>query len=82
MSNEPELSRAEIFTDENIDATVSDRRELQAFAAFLRYAGPRDPSNPRTIRVHPEWHAWLHGKGPCPNPDSEVGPDAVAQANS
>lgn len=53
------------------DITVSDRRSLHAFAAFMEYAGP---PGERQVVVHPEWHAWLTGKGPCPDPDSQVGP--------
>ena len=51
---------------------IGDRRELHAFAAFLRYAGPHGE---RKVTLHQEWFDWAVGKGPCPDPGSEVGPD-------
>lgn len=58
---------------DSVDLTIGDRRTLHAFAAFLRYAGPRTQVTSK-VTVHQEWHDWLTGKGPCPDPDSEVGP--------
>jgi hypothetical protein len=55
-----------------VNISIGDRRTLEAFAAFLRYAGP---VGARRVPLHPEWHAWMTGKGPTPDPDSEVGPE-------
>lgn len=57
-----------------VDLHVGDRQTLLAFAAFLRYAGPRGPNGTR-VPLNKPWHDWLTGNGPTPDPDSEVGPE-------
>lgn len=62
------------ITNDAVSMTISDRRTLHAFSAFLRHAGSYSPST--KVPVHQEWHDWLTGRGPTPDPDSEVGPPA------
>lgn len=63
------------------DASAHDQREVLAFAAFLRHAGPYREAHEK-VQLHPEWHAWATGKGPSPDPDSEVGPPYSAVQQS
>lgn len=55
------------------DLELNDRITLRCFAAFLRHAATYG-SIGSMVPVHEPWHAWLTGKGPAPDPDSEVGP--------